>query len=104
MSNPVTRQKLGRNALFHTTAWPSIERAIDAGESPPFTVSAIFRPELQAVCEREGGMLARALAKPETKTLRLSYHVESELCALSGQGTPLWNTAKTGFSRPRTSR
>lgn len=95
MHDVQTRRPLGQWALFHTTSWPEIERGLDAGEAPPFTVSAIFRDELQVLCERTGGPLAAALACPETRLHRLSYHVETWICGQSRAGLHLWNKDKT---------
>lgn len=88
-------QPLGERALFHTSSWPQIERAFDAGEQPPYVVSAIFGEELQALCKSAGGPLAELLAKPQTHHQRLAYHVESWICGLKRAGLPLWNKHKT---------
>lgn len=96
MHEVVTRAPLGEHALFHSTSWPAIESAFDAGERPPFTVSALFRPELEAVCDRVGGALAAAAALPRTERHGLAWHVESWVCTLKkSAGLPLWNVMKT---------
>lgn len=94
MHDVISRAPLGVRALFHTTAWPALERALDNGERPPFTVSALFRNELETVCRKTGGKLGDALQKPETALQRLSYHVETAICRLTWDGPPLWNKQK----------
>jgi hypothetical protein len=89
-----TKQALGRHALFHSSTWPAIEKALKAGEAPPFTVSAIFRPDLQEACARIGGTLRPLLELPETRLHRLSYHVETWICSLSRGRLNLWNKQK----------
>src|SRR3954447_2635030 len=89
-----TGRPLGEYALFHSSAWPAIERGLSGGDAPPFTASAIFRPELEALCRKSRGPLRRALEMPETPRQRLSYHVETWVCALARTGLPLWNRQK----------
>lgn len=62
-----TRLPLGERALFHTTSWPAIEAAFDAGEQPPFTVSALFSDDLEVVCRQAGGPLAVAAGLRRTR-------------------------------------
>lgn len=96
MHNVTTGAPLGEHALFHSSCHRAIEEAVDAGERPPFTVSAIFGPQLQALCERTGGALATAAAQPRTTKEGLAWHVESWICSLKSSGSlPLWNIAKT---------
>lgn len=94
MSSVVSKQKLGRKALFHTSSWPAIESGLRDAEPPPFTVSAIFRPELEALCRSTQGALHNCLSYPETHRHRLSYHVESWVCQLDHRPHPLWNKDK----------
>ena len=89
MTDVATDQLLGRRALFHTTAWPAIETGL-TNEQMPFTVRAIFRPELEAICRKLGGPLAEALAKPEDKK-KLSYHVETWIRETFRKPLALWN-------------
>lgn len=86
---------MGRKGLFHTTGWPAIEAAFDENDVMTYTVGAIFRSELDAVCRRVGGPLAVALQTSESKHHRLSYHVETWICGLKQRGLPLWNKQKT---------
>jgi hypothetical protein len=86
---------MGCKGLFHTTGWPAIEAVLDQSETKTYTVAAIFRSELDAVCRRVGGPLATALQAPETKHRKLSYHVETWICGLKQRGLPLWNKQKT---------
>ena len=81
---------LGRRSLYHTTGWPAIESSFDT-EPPPFTVSALFRADLERVCREIGGPLSDALGMPETKLHKLSYHVEVWIRSLSRSGLDLWN-------------
>lgn len=91
-----TRAPMSEHALFHSTSWPAIEAAFDAGERPPFTVSAIFAPDLRAVCDRVGGALAAASAAARSDRHGLAWHVESWACTLKkSAGLPLWNLMKT---------
>lgn len=88
-----TLEPLGTHALFHTSSWPAIEKGFEgADDKPPFTVSALFRDELEAVC-RAHPVFAPVRAQPETHLQRLSLHVESWVCALR-HPRPLWNKAK----------
>ncbi len=76
-------------ALFHSTAWPAIERGFD-GEAAPFTVLALFREDLQ----RE---LASNAAKSEVAicptTGKLAEAVEGHILATEGLSLQLWNRA-----------
>ncbi|TWO71505.1 hypothetical protein FN976_11365 [Caenimonas sedimenti] len=99
-----TRRPMGQRALFHSSAWRSIEAAFDGGEPMPFTVSAIFRPQLEALCRREGGVLAGALERARAGQRDLAHHVETYVCGLVACGLPLWNIAKTGSKRDPTVR
>lgn len=89
MTDVVTGQLLGRRALFHTTAWPVIEAGL-SNERAPFTVRALFRPELEVLCRQISGPLAEALAKPEDKK-ELSYHVEAWIRETFRAPLELWN-------------
>ena len=89
MTDVSTKQLLGRRALFHTTAWPAIESGM-SNERAPFTVRALFRPELEALCRKIGGPLADALDKPEDKK-KLSYHVETWIRETFRAPLALWN-------------
>lgn len=89
MTDVATRELLGRRALFHTTAWPAIEAGMST-ERAPFTVRALFRPELEALCRTLGGPLSDALAKPEDKK-KLSYHVEAWIREAFRVPLALWN-------------
>ena len=98
MSSVASRQKLGRKALFHTSSWPAVENGLRGSEHPPFTVSALFRPELESICRSASGSLRGCLDVPETHHQRLSYHVETWICEMDHRPTPLWNKDKV----PRT--
>lgn len=89
---------LNQHGLFHTTGWRAIERELDLGHDTIYTVSAIFRDELQQLCQRLGGPLSDVLSQPETDRYKLSYHVETWVCKLKLKGVPLWNLQKTGES------
>lgn len=95
MSTVNDASKMDKRGLFHTTAWPSIETEFDSRPEATYTVSAIFRDELQHLCHRIGGPLAQALEMKETHLERLSYHVETWVCGLKRHGLPLWNKQKT---------
>jgi len=86
-----SRRPLGRKALFHTSSWPAIEDGLRNADPPPFTVSALFREELESLCRSASGSLRDVLAKPQTHLQRLSYHVESWVCSLDHGAQPLWN-------------
>jgi len=90
-----TKARLPKKALFHSSAWPAIEGGFSAGEKAPFTVSALFRPELEALCRAEGhgSPLFAALSIPEGRKL-LSFHVETWVCSLHFGTAPLWNKRK----------
>jgi hypothetical protein len=90
-----TGTSLRQRGLFHTTGWPGIEAELDQGIATPYTVSAIFRDDLNALCRRVGGPLATAMEMPQTHKERLSFHVETWVCRLKRRGLPLWNTRKT---------
>lgn len=90
MHDVATRAPLDRKALFHSTAWSAIEAAFDE-EDPPFTVSAVFRPELERICRSGDAALAKALQQPETATRRLAYNVEQMILNSLGHGLQLWN-------------
>jgi hypothetical protein len=92
-----THAPLGKKSLFHSSAWPAIEAGFDKGDSSQFTLSAIFRPELQNQCLLLGGPFLALLEKPETDLRRLAYHVEQWVCSLSNEGLDLWN--KQGVKR-----
>ena len=94
MSSVETQRKLGRKALFHTSSWPAIESGLRDAEPPPFTVSAIFRPELESLCRSSTGSLRNCLSIPESHRQRLSYHVETWVCQLDHRPRPLWNKDK----------
>lgn len=94
MHDVLTSQPLGQEALFHSSAWPAIERGFDK-EGGPFTVSALFRQDLEQICRDIGGPLAVALDTPEEGSRLLSYHVETWVCGLSRSGLDLWNRQKT---------
>lgn len=89
MSDVDTGRALGRRALFHSTAWPSIEQRLQV-ERGPFVVSALFRPELEAQCRSIGGPLQLALEKPEGRK-KLSYHVETWIRMTFRGPLDLWN-------------
>lgn len=88
-----SRKPIGRKALFHTTSWPAIEAGFMA-ERPPFTVSALFREELESICRASVGPLQEALRKPQTHRERLSFHVETWVCSLDFGESRLWNKQK----------
>jgi hypothetical protein len=94
MSSTTSKQRLNRKALFHTSSWPAIESGLRAAEPPPFTVSALFRPELERLCRSAKGSLNGCLDIPETHPQRLSYHVETWVCELDHRPNPLWNKDK----------
>jgi hypothetical protein len=87
-------QPMGRKALFHTSSWPAIEAGFDSGDSPPFTVSVLFRDRLEPLCKALGDSLSHVLAKQETHLHRLSYHVETWVCSLDFGASRLWNKQK----------
>lgn len=89
-----SQARLGRNALFHTSSWPAIESGLRSADPPPFTVSALFRPELERLCRAAGESLRKCLDKPESHLHRLSYHVETWICELDHRPHPLWNKDK----------
>lgn len=97
MFDTETSAPLGKRSLFHSSAWPAIEAGFDRGDSSQFTLSAIFRPELQNQCVSLGGPFLALLEKPETDLRRLAYHVEQWVCSLSNDGLDLWN--KQGVKR-----
>lgn len=94
MHSPTTHAPLGKKALFHSSTWPAIEKALKAGERAPFTISALFRDQLESTCRTVGGELSGALQLQETHLHRLAYHVESWVCSLEHDAGPLWNKAK----------
>jgi hypothetical protein len=61
MFDIVSHKPLGRKALFHTSSWPAIEAGLELGEHPSFTVSALFRDELEPICKAEAGFLSRII-------------------------------------------
>lgn len=75
------------HALFHSTAWPAIERGFDE-EAAPFTVMALFRPEL----ERVRGMGAAGAGRLYPAPSNLAEAIESQILAISS-GLRLWNRA-----------
>lgn len=95
-----SRLPLGRKALFHTSSWPAIEQGLRNADPPSFTVSAIFRADLEPICRSAAGSLRGVLSKPETHLQRMSYHVETWVCALDHGASPLWNKHKLSFARP----
>ena len=94
MYSSASKQPLGRKALFHTSSWPAIERGLRSSEVPPFTVSAIFRADLEKVCHSAKGALKGCLEIPEVGRQRLSYHVETWVCKIDHRPKPLWNKDK----------
>ena len=99
MFDSKTQASLGMRSLFHTSAWPAIEAGFskdDKGQKQ-YTVSAIFRADLERECRSIGGDLLSLLTVPETDHRRLSYRVEQWVCSLSNQGLALWN--KQGVKR-----
>lgn len=94
MHDVTTKMPLGRHALFHSSTWPAIESALDAGERPPFTVSALFRNELERVCRSCEGSITSAWQKEENHLQRLSYHVETWVCSQPVHRPALWNKQK----------
>lgn len=93
-----TKQSMGRKALFHTSSWPAIEDGLRSTDPPPFTISALFRPELELICRSAESSLADCLRKPETDLHRLSYHVETWVCGLDHRPKRLWNKDKVPAS------
>jgi hypothetical protein len=81
---------MGRRTLFHSTAWAAIEQAADS-ERVPFTVSAIFRPELERLCRLVGGPLIPVLELPQEGARLLSYQVETWICRNFRVRQSLWN-------------
>lgn len=96
MSRVADGSPLNQRGLFHTTAWPAIERDLDLDPSATYIVRALFREELEKLCQTLGGPLSHALAQPETPMRKLSFHVESWVCGLKRDGLGLWNLQKTG--------
>jgi len=94
MFSTASKQSLNRKALFHTSSWPAIEAGLRSSEPPPFTVSALFRPELERFCHSARSALRDCLYMPETRLHRLSYHVETWVCELDHWPNPLWNKDK----------
>lgn len=85
---------LGSRALFHTSSWPAIEAGFSANERPPFTVAALFRDRLEALCRSANGSLSKTLRERETHLQRLSFHVETWVCSLDFETYRLWNRQK----------
>jgi len=94
MYDTLTKQPLKSKALFHTSSWPAIEDGLRSDDPPPFTVSALFRPDLEKLCRSSTGSLYRVLEEPETHRHRLSYHVETWVCSFDYRPKPLWNKDK----------
>ncbi len=84
------RSQIG-HALFHSTAWPAIERAFD-DEAPPFTVRAVFRDTLERL-QREGAADLVAMGRASDN---LAEAVEKHLLATVGGPSRLWNRAGVG--------
>lgn len=80
-----TNQYLGTHALFHSSAWGAIERGLDE-EPPPFTVSALFEPELLQV------MGAKAESLPATDA-HYCKRAETAILGSLGKQLRLWNKA-----------
>lgn len=91
-------QPLGTKALFHTSSWPAIEAGLRSDDPPPYTVSALFREALEPICRAASGSLSQVLLKPETHLHRLSYHVETWVCALDHGKNRFWNKHKVPAS------
>lgn len=85
MHDVETRAHLGRKALFHSTAWGAIESGISA-EAPPFTVSALFRDDLQTLIAELG--VAEDLPQSQGPLCR---RTESAILASVGATWKLWN-------------
>lgn len=90
MHDVSSRVPFGRKALFHSTAWCAIEDGFDV-EVPPFTVKALFRPELELICRGGDPSLTHALQQLETDKYRLVYHVEQVILSSLGHALGLWN-------------
>lgn len=86
-----TLKSLNMHSLFHTSAWPAMEAGFSQGGCENYTIRAIFRADLERECRSMGGPFSPLLAMPETKKIRLSYHVEKWICSLSNDGLNLWN-------------
>ena len=99
MHDVASRAHLGSKALFHSTAWRAIEEGFDI-EVPPFTISALFRPQLEQNCRSGDVSLMYALQQPETDKLRLAYHVEQIILSSLGRTLGLWN--RQGVRAPAT--
>lgn len=82
----------GEHALFHSTAWPAIEKGFDA-ERGPFTVSALFADEMVRVCRASKDVLAPLLRIPEAGRKTLSLYVEGWVLQNFRPEMRLWNKA-----------
>lgn len=80
-----TNEYLGSHALFHSSAWGAIECGLD-DEPPPFTVSALFEPELSRIL----GAMAESLPAPDAHLCR---RVETTILTSMGKQLRLWNKA-----------
>jgi hypothetical protein len=85
MHDVQTNEFLGGHALFHSSAWSAIERGLD-DEPPPFTVSALFEPDLSRILSSA----AESLPAPDTHLCR---RVEAAILRNMGKPLRLWNKA-----------
>lgn len=89
-----SKRALKKKALFHTSSWPAIEAALGSNDTPPFTVSALFRDSFEPLCRAATSSLAAVFQRPETHLQRLSYHIETWVCSLDHGASSLWNKQK----------
>ena len=89
-----TKLPMGERALFHTTAWPQIERAVHK-EKMPLTVRALFGEDLAALCQRIGNPLSQLIEKCAEGPEHLSGRVEKFILETHGRSLGLWNKAGT---------
>lgn len=85
MHDVQTNEFLGSHALFHSSAWSAIERGLD-DEPPPFTVSALFEPDLLRI-------LNSAVESLPVPDKHLCRRVESAVLSKMGKPLRLWNKA-----------
>lgn len=52
-----TKASMGCHSLFHSTAWKEIEDGFIRQPEETYTVSAVFQPELEQICQAVGGPL-----------------------------------------------
>jgi len=89
---------LGKRGLFHSSAFAMLQTAFESGQTPLYTVSAIFRPQIDRLAHELGGPLYRATLSPE-KPNKVAKNVERWICQLLGRDH-LWNIADTPAGAP----